>query len=134
MNRSFAVPDSIAIQVEDRYLDLHNDFHLARIGRNEGECEIMLVFEKESGEWVHRTDPAIFHICFNGVTHLKHSFEELDSVPAEVDEIGFKNPDDANYDWLMDEDEAEPTDHLVFRFVNDEYLRIFAKEAVIKIP
>ena len=134
MKRSFAVPSSVEIEVEDRYIDVHNNFRLARILTNALSCEILLTFEKLAADWVDPTDPGIFHICFNGVTHLEHSFEELNAVPADVDEIGFKHPDDANYDWLLSEDESEPNDHLGFRFTNDEYLRIFANDAVVIIP
>lgn len=133
MYRPFTIHNSIVIRFQGYDLDVHNSYELTSIECGLGHCGISILFKKDFDEWVDPNDPRGFVICFEGVTYFAYSFENLAIIPSEIDEIGFKSPNDTDYDWLLTEEQAEPDDHIVFRFINDEILRVFAKNIVVKI-
>ncbi len=66
--------------------------------------------------------------CF-GVHHLEISDGVLAGKAGELEEIGFKEPDDNDLNWLVDEEKASKTFHIVFAFQNDEYIRVGSETA-----
>lgn len=126
MDRSFTLRDSVVLQFQELDLDVHNTYVLDAIEEGRSDCDVLLTLKKDPGVWVPSNYPVSFAVCFRGVSYLEHSYPILGEVPAEIDEVGFKNPDDKDYDWLLTEEQSDANDHLVFRFVNDEILRIFA--------
>lgn len=62
---------------------------------------------------------------------LDASFFSDDS--DDVEELGYKDPADADMDWLLDEDEYVDGAHFVIRFGNDACLRIGSAEVMAEI-
>jgi len=60
----------------------------------------------------------------NGVDRLELSDGVALGAVCDLEEIGFKNPDDNDLDWLVSESHATGEDHLVFSFGSKEYVRV----------
>lgn len=133
MKRTFSIPDSISLEVGDLNVDLHNSFRVIGLAFNKQHHDLVVRFGKERGEWVSPTNPTELILIFEGVTVFDHSFTDLEKVPEDLDEIGFKNPGDENYDWLLSEGQSLPSDHLVMRFTTDDYIRVFADTAKLEV-
>ncbi|MCT6721674.1 hypothetical protein [Acidovorax sp. K2F] len=127
MIRNFEIVEAVGLSFEAGYFDLHNDYKIADLWNNGGNFHIRFQRLPDSvgGQDVE--------IVFFGVCFL-----ESDVLPANgrnlfISEIGYKNPDDVDYDWLLSEFLSTTEDHLFFRFDADHFLRIFAKIAEAKI-
>jgi hypothetical protein len=62
-----------------------------------------------------------------GVDRLELSAGVTLGAVCDLDEIGFKNPDDDDLDWLVSESHATSSDHLVFSFGPKEHIRVHGK-------
>jgi hypothetical protein len=49
-----------------------------------------------------------------------------------IQEIGYKDPDDKDLDWLNDERNFTANSQIIFRFENDEFIRVGAGIAEAK--
>lgn len=54
-------------------------------------------------------------------------------LPDGVAEVGYKAANDHEDEWLMSEEQAGPGDHLLFRFVDDEHIRLYAERANLEL-
>lgn len=126
MIKNFKIMDAIALSFEDNYFDLHNDFEITQLRMN--ERDLIINFSSLNGSEKNKSIEIIFH---------EFSYFESDVFPLVdrclfVSEIGYKNPDDMDCDWLLDEKSSTTGDHLFFRFDADNFLRIFARNAEVR--
>ncbi|MBA3673949.1 MAG: hypothetical protein H0W75_03175 [Chitinophagaceae bacterium] len=50
-----------------------------------------------------------------------------------IEEIGYKQKDDQDYDWLEQEEKSDETEHIIIRFESNDYIRIFCEYIEVKI-
>ena len=70
-------------------------------------------------------------IEFHRVSVLEINMTSRDLVELTIDEIGFKESSDRDYDWLSPKDEGDT--HIVFRCVCDSTIRVFAETATVSV-
>jgi hypothetical protein len=129
MTKNFRVADAVAIEVGDIYADLHNDFDLRSLEIDFAEKAVRLVFARA-------VDARGSYSCsrltltFVGVDYLNASPGAIAVMGRDVSEIGYKEPLDFDYDWLMGESQASPADHFFLRFAGDEFIRLHGASAL----
>ncbi|RYH61442.1 MAG: hypothetical protein EON54_10175 [Alcaligenaceae bacterium] len=127
MIKNFKIMDAVALSFEDGYFDLHNDFKITRL-KNNGQ-DLAIIFSSLKDDERNGSIELIFH---------EFSYFESDVFPLTseclfISEMGYKNPDDMDCDWLLSEKSSVAGDHLFFRFDADRFLRIFARHAEVRI-
>ena len=75
------------------------------------------------------SEAKIVSLAFSGVDYFEIGNEMIRQMDNQIEVIGFKNPDDRDIDWLLDQDQSKEEDHIVFVFSNDGHLRIHSDEA-----
>ena len=117
--------------MRESFLDLHNCYDFKELGFEVATKTASLKFEVNksidgSGEMMQ----AIV-LKFSGVDHFELSPQFANSVSHYLAEMGYKNPDDSDLDWLVDEGRSTKSDHIVFRLANDEYIRLHSRWALV---
>ena len=129
MNKDFEVGQSNELIRQDEIYDLHNlyDFDQISIGGNL-RVQISFTPNVQHGKG-HR--PIV--LDFEAVDYLELS-EQFGVRPISLlEEIGYKNPEDHDHEWLMSERQAMGTDHLFFRLGGDEFIRIHGRQARLRL-
>lgn len=128
MNKNFILADSVGIQVENNYYDLHNCFDLVGL-------EVDFIFNKVRVRFMPHdkecSKDGDLTISFSGVDYLDVSPGVLKNMVRDVAEVGYKNPEDFDHDWLLAEDRMNKADHLFFRMAGDEYIRVHGDSAML---
>ena len=127
MKKNFSVADAVAIQVDNDYYDLHNDFDLSLFEADFAKKVLRLTFSRvrESEKIERGTD---ITLTFHEVDCLMVSAGVLGKLIREIVEIGYKSPDDFDHDWLMKEGQTSIGDHFFLRLAGDEFIRVHSKE------
>lgn len=133
MRKDFVISNSIVLEGKDYYYDLHNCYSVKEIKFKNKSKVSKFVFAKVQGDWVSENSPKTIEIIFSGVSYFESSNKFFKNLPEDVEEIGYKNEGDFDYDWLLNEEQSTPQDHFVLRFVNDDYVRVFADEIKLVI-
>ena len=81
----------------------------------------------------NKENPENFQMIFSCIEYIEISKGFLLNINDEIDEIGYKNNVDLNLNWTKNENEANDTDHFIFRLINEDFLRVYAKEIRIEI-
>lgn len=129
MNKDFKIRHTSVevIDAEQHVYDVHNCYKFRGINiRVDADNSLEVLFVKISGEWVKESDPSKITFVFRGVKYLEFSKLFFVEQSSTIDELGYKAPEDNDYDWLMSEEHFTGDQHFVFRFVYGEHLRIFA--------
>ena len=132
MNTNFSILDSVGLQAQDNYCDLHNNFYLGVLTVVLKNKIVLLQFERS-----HDTGPSAdvdrIVLKFVEVDYMQVSSGVFSSMIRDIHEIGYKKPDDFDYNWLMSGTEINAEDHLVFRLTDDEIIRVhsFAANATL---
>ena len=126
MELSYTLDQMIALQSGTSYLDLHNDYELVSAQHDGARC--YLHFVKRTAVWVKVPDPSHLVLVFEQVHYFQQSAGM--QLPTSIEEIGFKEPNDFDVDWFMERPEGEK-DHILFRFEEDQFIRIGAEASVL---
>lgn len=126
MKLTYRLDQFIALQSGDSYFDLHSDYELVSALREGDRC--YLYFVKRTADWVKVPDPTHLALVFEQVQYFQQS--EGTQMPTSVEEIGFKEPDDFDIDWFMEQPEGD-TDHILFRLEEDQFIRIGAEASFL---
>lgn len=121
MQLAYTLDQMIALQSGGGYFDLHNDYELvsALLDGSRG----YLHFVKRADSWVKVADPSHLAVVFEQVTHFQVS--QVMTLPTSIEEIGFKDPNDADIDsWMLAPGEGPV--HMLFRLQDDHFIRIGA--------
>jgi hypothetical protein len=126
--KNFVVADSVGIKVGVRYADLHNDYDFSQVRLSAREAMVEIEF-KLSPDSSASSLPESIVLQFRNVDWFQTSHGVAGRANSELVEIGYKEPGDADHDWLIREEQAAPGSHLFFRLPGDEFIRIHARSA-----
>lgn len=129
MEKDFLILDAVAIQIGSDYCDLHNDFDLSSLRVDFADRTLHLWFSPAPTN-SSATPNKNVSLSFYDIDYLSVSSALLARMTQDVVEIGYKNPDDFDHDWLIRESQATSADHLFIRFSGDEFIRVHSKVAV----
>lgn len=132
MKRNFLIRDAIIIDSSYICADVHNDFDLRGINIYLGNERVLFIFERNIDSGVS-AGPANFILDVTGVTFLSMVTGALGFASVDVVEIGYKNPDDFDHDWLVPESKAKNDDHLFIRLVGDNFIRVHGSRASVSL-
>jgi hypothetical protein len=109
------------------WFDLHNDYYLADNATNDKGTILALVWNKLSEEWVNPSSAMSIYLLFDQIEFLEYS-NDFPGKPwgtsIFVNDIGYLPPDEKYDGWLVEEHIFSKPFHLVFTFMNDEYIRV----------
>lgn len=134
MRKNFKIVQSIIIEGEDFYYDLHNNYDFSNFQLNKLDDYAIMSFAKTRGAWVPLESPSNVVLHFRGLRYVHFSKDFFINPSTNIEELGYKAVDDENLDWLGREDKSLSDDHLVLRFDNDEFIRIYAEIVEVKLP
>src|SRR5690606_23154457 len=97
----------------------------------ESKAVILLFSEADPNSGRRGRGAKMLSIKFQGVDYFELSQNFVKNLTVDIDEIGYKTPVDRNVDWLVGEDKSSADDHMIFRFTNDEFVRIHAEGAYV---
>lgn len=117
------VADSIAIQLNGTYYDVHNDYNFIGLMKNDTTKTAVLFFEKKMASWVNSEAPKYLLLFFYGLNFFELSIIDV-VLPAKLEEIGFKDPTDFDIDWLISNQNEQDNLHIIFRLEGDGFIRI----------
>lgn len=123
MKKNFLIDQAVGVIYEGRYFDLHNCYNFQGFEFEVVGKKFRLVFECSDSALT--TPQTKILIEFIDVSVLELSYGFTSHINQNLVEMGYKNADDRDYDWLVEERNAFETDHLFFRFDSDEYIRIY---------
>lgn len=133
MNKNFKITQSISIEGEGFYYDLHNNYDFSTFELSTLNNFALIKFIKTKGEWVPLESPPNVILSFYGLKYVSFSKYFFINQSKNIEELGYKETKGENLDWLIQEDKALPEDHLVIRFDNDEFVRIYAETIEITL-
>lgn len=128
MIKNFVVADSVGIKVGVRYADLHNDYDFAQVRLSAREAIVEIEF-KLSLDNSTSSLPESIVLQFRNVDWFETSHGVAGRDNSDLVEVGYKDPGDTDYDWLIREEQATPGSHMFFRLPSDEFIRIHARSA-----
>ncbi len=123
--------DSIAVEYEGNYLDLHNNYSFISFNYNIRTQQVELKWVKNQGEWAEKELYNELKIIFNSVYVFKVNPRDVE-LPFSEDEcldcIGYLHPDDIELmDGFLTPDFADDSYHLVFGFQSGLFIKIYAE-------
>lgn len=129
MHRNFSVGQANELVLDGRIFDLHNWYDFT---------SLVIFSEKRVQLWFtpspeHRDNGDVLVIDVQGVGALEITQDVLLGNARDLDEIGYKNPEDGDLDWLIGEHQATSADHLVFRFGPSDYVRVYGDRAQLHV-
>jgi hypothetical protein len=134
MKKNFKVVDGIAIQFENFYLDLHNDYDVININiKIEEQTIVKLLFNKLNEKWVNKENPSSIVLEFEGLENLDFSENLFTTFSNTIEEIGYKDKNDKDYDWIQSESQSNIESNIFFRFENDGYIKIYSQSAILRL-
>lgn len=129
MKKNFFIEiGGIDLNSEGRHYDLHNiyDFYDLKISAS---SNLLIRFSVNSECLDLSKGTEYVYLNFEGIRCFEISKGFWAGRSKDVAEIGYKKPDDTDYEWLLTEEQASEEDHLIIRFENQEYLRVFSDRA-----
>lgn len=94
-------------------LDVHNAYDLTAFDRSPDGSGLRIAFV--GNEYLLKGRPKQFEVLFQGVTLLEVTGLPMNLPDLCIDEIGFKSPDDREYEWALDDGVPGDQKHLVFK-------------------
>lgn len=122
MNKNFEIRQGVELVREGHAYDLHNCYVFGGIAvTSSRRAAVWFMPDAEFGS----DQPAIV-IEVTGISTLELSAGVARGAARDVDELGYKAPDDRDLEWLIAESQARDGDHMVLRLLPDDFLRIDA--------
>ncbi len=134
---NFKVVDSIAIEIDGVYLDLHSNFDFIKLSYDIGKRCVELEWNKCSGEWAKAEKNERLKMVFKSVdvfrTHSRDSKKPF-SEDACLSYIGFLHSDDlAIMDGFLPAEDSDENYHMILGFESGFAVKIFAKSIEVCI-
>ena len=124
MEKNFQIGQSNELIKNDIVYDLHNHYDFASLTIDcNRTMRLSFVAISEFGE------ENIIILEFKNLDYLGFSSNFGASKIKNLDEIGYKSPDDLDDQWLLSEQQASSIDHLFFRFEEEHFVRVHCKMA-----
>ncbi len=130
MRRNFRVKQGVEIWIDDKFVDLHNMYSLSEIFYSMASSLLTMIFCRN--KYPAPKDlvlPQKTVLVFSNLLHIEISDGLLSGHVNQLEEIGYKNPDDLDLDWLITDEKSSDEDHIVLRFQGDEFVRIGCEAA-----
>ncbi|MEJ1338508.1 MAG: hypothetical protein RPU40_06480 [Candidatus Sedimenticola sp. (ex Thyasira tokunagai)] len=128
MKKEFLLGQSNEVIKADKIYDLHNLYDFVGIALNGKDRQLRILFEP-SPSYGERS--VSVSLVFNEIDYLELSSNFGSRVIQNLDEMGYKNPDDQDDEWLLDEQQSTPNDHLFIRFEGNDFIRVHCQHADI---
>jgi hypothetical protein len=96
------------------------------------EAKVYGFFDADTA-YAKSTSPRSIVIRFDMVDYLQISPDFVNEITPDFEELGYKNPYDMDIDWLLQEEESFPNDHLVFTFSGGAYLLVHSQYSDITL-
>ncbi len=126
MNKNFEIGQSNEIIKSGKVYDLHNSYDFVGIVLKTSVRKLEVLFEPNS-EYGNNELPIL--LCFEEIDYLEFSPNFGASAVSGLDEMGYKNPDEPDDEWLMSENQSTSNDHLFFRLDGGGFIRVHCKKA-----
>src|SRR5689334_9769772 len=126
MSKNFKIYGGVILESQNFSFDIHNDFDLKGLSINLFDKELNILFERFESDWINGDLPIKFELEFKNFKTFNISKNFFSSSDLTVDQIGYKEKDDTNMDWLIEEENFQEGFDYVIRLMNDEFLRINA--------
>ena len=131
MKKEFLLGQSNEIIKAGKIYDLHNLYDFVGIVLNGKDRQLRILFDP-SPDFGEKGGPV--SLVFNKIDYLELSPSFGSRVIQNLDEMGYKKPDDQDDEWLLDEQQSTPNDHLFIRFEGNDFIRVHCQHAdIIKI-
>ena len=124
MNKNFKIGQSNELIQDDESFDLHNCYDFVKVILEEEKVLLFFEANSEYGKGL----PSI-RIKFVDVSYFSASPDFDKFGVFDLDEMGYKNPSDFDDKWLLNEEQANTGDHILFRFIGGQFIRVFSSKA-----
>jgi len=128
MKKGFEIGQSNEVIKADKIYDLHNMYNFIGVVLIAKDRRLHILFEPNP-EYGKSQLPIL--LSFEEIDYLEFSPNFGTRIISGLDEIGYKNPEDRDDEWLMDEQQATCNDHLFFRMDGGDFIRIHCQNADI---
>jgi len=126
MKKGFRIGQSNEIVKSGKIYDLHNLYDFVGIILKGKERRLQILFDPNLE---HGKDQLSISLNFEEIDYLEFSPNFGARVISGLEEIGYKNPEDRDDEWLMDEQQATSSDHLFFRLDGGDFIRVHCQNA-----
>ena len=133
MKKNFIVDQGVYINIKNHCYDLHNNYEFIGCNIAPFKSIIYLTWIKLDRKWVKQSDPNKIDIVFHDILTFSISNTFMTEKVSTIQEIGYKDPDDKDLNWLNSEEHISQTYQIIFRFENDEFIRVGAEVAEVKV-
>lgn len=124
----------MGIEINGCVYELHNFYDFRELRVDVGNNVVSLLFSINTKAAKELNDGVVeILIKFQDIDYFEVSPKFASNLTYDLEEIGYKNSDDRDVDWLISENKSTDADHLLFRFVNDEFIRIHAKNSYCEV-
>jgi hypothetical protein len=127
MTKNFIIDKAIYLLFNSKYYDLHNHYLLECIILNPLEKKIKLSWVKRNKSLISSENDIIIEMIFTGASYFQLSSNFISNSINTIQEIGYKDPQDFDLDWLNYEIHFHEKQHIFLRFEDDEFIRIYAE-------
>lgn len=126
MKKTFEIGQSNELIKAGKIYDLHNMYDFIGLVLKAKGRQLDLLF-KPNPEY--GKDQLPISLNFEQIDYLELSPNFGTRVISGLDEMGYKNPEDCEDEWLMDEQQAICSDHLFFRMDDGDFIRVHCRNA-----
>ena len=128
MKKEFLLGQSNEVIKAGKIYDLHNLYDFVGIVLKWKDRQLRMLFEPRPD---FREKGAPVSLVFEEIDYLELSLNCGSRVIQNLDEMGYKNPDDQDDEWLLDEQQSTPNDHLFIRLEGNDFIRVHCQHADI---
>lgn len=128
---NFLVIDSVAIEYDGSYLDLHNNFDFTALTYEVSTRRVALEWRKNSGEWARNENYEKFKLLFENVS-VFYVYTRNSSKPFSEDDclsyIGYLHPDDVELmEGFLPPEQSGNDYHLIFGFESGLVIKLYSE-------
>lgn len=132
MNKNFRIINSILVKTDNESFDLHNNYDFLGYRKLSNQM-VILSWIKAKGDWVSSDSAELVEFIFCEVERFETSEKlAIESKSSDtIEDIGYLESKDKDVSCLKREENANGNDQLIFRFDDDEWIRVFSKDVLV---
>ena len=128
---NFSVADSVAIEYEGCYFDLHNNYDFTGLTYEVNSQRVILEWSKGESEWAEKEIYSSLKLVFDFVS-IFNVTSRISGQPFSADDclsyMGYLHPDDIDLmDGFLPRENADESYHLVFGFEGGQVVKLYAE-------
>jgi hypothetical protein len=131
MKKSYHITSGILLAWYNQQADIHNCYTLQEITVDAEHKRLAVRFAITDFGKQNHSNPPLVILNFAGVTYSYISPTLLAQNGQTLDEIGFKESDDTDINWLIQDEKSSPDHDMVLRFINDDFVRVRAEDSFV---